>query len=64
MKTLEILGAALFVIGILTSMGYGLYVMFAASELPLFIKIGVILAIIGAAIILISVVRDRMKEKD
>ena len=63
MKNTNAIGVALIIIGILICAGFGLYIMLVYSALALFIKIGIIMAIIGAVIILISVAKERTKEK-
>ena len=63
MKPLNILGLIIFSAGILTLTGFGLYKFFEDTEIPYVIKWGIITIILGVIIILISLGKERLKEK-
>ena len=64
MKPLNILGLTIFSAGLLALTGFGLYKFFEDSTVPLVIRWGSIAIILGIIIILISLIRERLKEKD
>jgi len=64
MKLLNILGLTIFFAGLLTLVGFGLYRFFEDSSISAPVKWGIIAIISGIIIILISLIRERIKEKD
>ncbi len=64
MKTLNILGLIIFSAGTLTLIGFGLYKFFEDSTIPPIIRWGTIAIILGVIIILISLIKERLKEKE
>jgi len=63
MKPLNILGLVILFIGIFVLIGFWLYKFFESTEIPLIIRGGIIAIILGVIIILISLIRERLKEK-
>ena len=63
MKPLNILGLIILFIGIFILFGFWLYKFFENTEIPLIIRGGIIAIILGVIIILISLIRERLKEK-
>jgi len=63
MKFLNILGLTLFSLGIIILVGFGLYKFFQDATVPATIRYGIIAVILGVIIILISLIRERLKEK-
>ncbi len=63
MKPLNILGLIVLFIGIFVLIGFWLYKFFESTEIPLIIRGGIVAIILGVIIILISLVRERLKEK-
>ncbi len=63
MKQLNILGLTIFSVGILTLIGFGLYKFFEDSTIPTMVRWGTIAVILGVIIILISLIKERLKEK-
>ena len=63
MKFLNILGLTLFSLGIMVLVGFGLYKFFRDTTVPAIIRYGIIAVILGVMIILISLVKERLKEK-
>jgi len=63
MKFLNILGLALFSLGIIVLVGFGLYKFFQDTTVPAIIRYGIIAVILGVTIILISLIKERLKEK-
>ncbi len=63
MKPLNILGLIVLFIGIFILIGFWLYKFFESTEIPLIIRGGIIAIILGVIIILISLIRERLKEK-
>ena len=64
MKTLNILGLIIFSAGALTLIGLGFYKFFEDSTVPPIIRWGTIAIILGVIIILVSLIKERLKEKD
>lgn len=64
MKPLNILGLTIFSAGILVLIGFGLYKFFEDSTVPVIVRWGIIAVILGVIIILISLIRERIKEKN
>ncbi len=64
MKPLNILGLTIFFVGSLTVVGFGLYKFFEDSTIPTVVRFGIIAIILGVIIILISLIKERLKEKD
>ncbi|MBU2524060.1 hypothetical protein KKG71_02610 [Patescibacteria group bacterium] len=62
MKILNILGVGVLSTGVLMIAGFGLYKFFEDSEIPLVIKGGFTIIILGVIIILVSLIRERLKE--
>jgi len=63
MKFLNILGLTLFSLGIMVLVGFGLYKFFRDTTVPAIIRYGIITVILGMMIILISLIKERLKEK-
>ncbi|MBZ9577591.1 hypothetical protein KJA13_00950 [Patescibacteria group bacterium] len=63
MKPLNVLGLIVFFIGIFILIGFGLYKFFENTEIPFIVRWGIIAIILGVIIILISLIRERIKEK-
>jgi len=63
MKFLNILGLTLFSLGIVVLVGFGLYKFFQDTTIPAIIRYGIIAVILGVIIILISLIKERLKEK-
>ncbi len=64
MKFLNILGLIIFSTGTLTLIGFGLYKFFEDSTIPPIVRWGTVAIIFGVIIILISLIRERLKEKE
>ena len=64
MKPLNILGLTIFFAGSLTIAGFGLYKFFEDSTIPIVVRLGIVAIILGVIIILTSLVRERLKEKN
>jgi len=64
MKPLNILGLIFFSIGAFVLIGFGLYKFFIDSTIPTLVRWGIIAIILGVIILLISLIRERLKEKD
>jgi len=64
MKPLNILGLTIFSAGVLVLIGFGLYKFFEDSTVPVIVRWGIIAVISGIVIILISLIRERIKEKN
>jgi len=63
MRFLNILGLILFSVGTITLIGFGLYKFFEDTTIPIIIRYGVIAIILGTITILISLIKERIKEK-
>lgn len=63
-KPLNILGLIIFSAGVLALVGFGLYEFFEDSTVPIVVRWGIIAIILGVIIILISLIRERSKEKN
>jgi len=64
MKLLNILGLIIFFGGVLSLVVFGFYNFFQESGIPILVRWGIISIILGLIIILISLIRERLKEKD
>lgn len=64
MKPLNILGLIIFSGGLLALIGFGLYEFFKDSTVPVVVRWGIIAIILGVIIILISLIKERLKEKN
>ena len=64
MKTLNILGLIIFSVGVLTLIGFSFYKFFENSTIPSIIRWGTVAIILGVVIILISLIKERLKEKE
>lgn len=64
MKSLNILGLTIFSAGLLALVSFGLYKFFEDSTIPTVVRWGIIAVILGVIIILISLVRERLKDKE
>jgi len=64
MKPLNIFGLTVFFIGLFAVVGFGLYKFFEDSSIPAVVRLGIVGIILGIIIILISLVRERLKEKN
>jgi len=63
-KLLNILGLIIFSVGALSLVSFGLYEFFKDSTVPIVVKWGIVSIILGVIVILISLARERLKEKD
>ena len=63
MKPLNILGLVFFSVGAFALMGFGLYEFFRDSTISIVVRWGIITIILGILIILISLIKERLKEK-
>jgi len=64
MKPLNILGLTIFFAGVLVLIGFSLYKFFEDSTIPAIVRYGIIAVILGVIIILISLIKERIKEKN
>ena len=64
MKPLNILGLVIFSGGLFALISFGLYKFFEDSTVPIVVRWGIVAIILGVIIILISLVRERLKEKE
>ncbi|NQU83118.1 MAG: hypothetical protein HQ536_00240 [Parcubacteria group bacterium] len=64
MKLLNIIGLTIFSIGAFVLIGFGCYSFFQETEIPLVVKIGITTITLGIIVILISLIRERINEKD
>ena len=64
MKPLNILGLTIFFAGSLAIVGFGLYEFFEDSTIPIVVRLGIVAIILGVIIILISLAKERLKEKN
>lgn len=62
MEFLNILGLILFSLGIVILVGFSLYKFFQNPTIPIIIRYGIVAVIWGTIIILISLIRERLKE--
>ena len=62
MRFVRVLGLILLISGILLFVGFGLYKFFEAKDTPLIIRIGSTGVILGIVLILISLIKERIKE--
>lgn len=68
MKVFSKVGLAIFCAGILTLIGYGLYKLLAilirSSSFPLIVRLGIIGVILGLALILASLIAERIRSSE
>ncbi len=64
MKPLNVLGLTLFFAGSVILAGFGLYKFFEDSTVPAVVRWGIVAVILGVIIILISLIKERSKERD
>ena len=64
MKPLNILGLIVFFAGVFVLIGFGLYKFFEDSTVPAIVRYGIIAVILRVIIILISLIKERIKEKN
>lgn len=64
MEPLNIIGLIIFSIGFLVLMGFGFCEFFQEVDIPLVVKIGIVTLFLGIIIILISLIKERLNEKD
>ncbi len=64
MKPLNVLGLIVFGGGTLALIGFGVYEFFKDSTVPTVVRLGITAVIAGIIILLISLIRERLKEKD
>jgi len=64
MKLLNILGLTVFFAGLFTIVGFGLYKFFNDLTIPVVVRWGIITIILGIIILLISLIKERLKEKN
>jgi hypothetical protein len=63
MKVWNILGVGIFSVGFLTLIGFGLAEFLKDLTIPIAVKWAIIAIFLGIIIILISLIRERIKEK-
>ena len=63
MKPLNILGLTILSAGVLILVGFGLYKFFEDTEIPQPVRWGIIAIILGVIIILISLIKERLKDR-
>lgn len=67
MKPFNILGLTIFSIGALILTGFGLYKFFSTilkdTDIPAIVKWGLVSLILGVIIILISLIKERLKDR-
>jgi hypothetical protein len=63
MKPLNVFGLTIFLAGLLTIVGFGFYKFFEDSTVPIVVKLGIIAIALGIIIILVSLTKERLKEK-
>ncbi len=64
MKPLNVLGLTIFSVGGLALIGFGLYRFFEDTTVPLIVRWGIIGLILGTIIMLISLIIERIKDKE
>ena len=64
MKPLNVLGLIIFSFGGLALIGFGLYKFFEDTTVPLIVRWGIIGLILGTIIMLISLIIERLKDKE
>ena len=64
MKPLNISGLIIFFAGLLSIAGFGLYKFFEDSNVPIVVRFGILAIILGVIIILISLIKERLKDKN
>ena len=64
MKPLNILGLTILSIGVFILIGFGLYKFFEDLTVSPIVKWGIVAVILGVIIILISLIKERLKEKN
>jgi hypothetical protein len=64
MKPSNILGLIIFFAGLLAIAGFGLYKFFEDSTISIVVRLGIIAIILGIIIILTSLIRERLKDKN
>lgn len=57
------IGIGLIIIGTLGLIGYFLYKLFQEGDVPLFIKIAIIIILIGAVILIPKLIKEAKKDK-
>ena len=61
------IGIVLILIGFLTLLGYGMYsllvVIYSTEDIPFIIKLGVPVIIGGLMVLIVSIVRDRLRDR-
>ncbi|MFC2143800.1 hypothetical protein ACFLQO_00395 [Candidatus Aenigmatarchaeota archaeon] len=62
MKTSQFVGVGLLVLGIVIIAGYGIFVFAIEEEIPLFIRIGLALIAVGVVLVLLSLVKERLRD--
>ncbi len=62
MKTSQFVGVGLLVLGIVVIAGYGIFMFAIEEDIPLFIRIGLALVAVGVALVLLSLVKERLRD--
>ena len=62
MKTSEFVGVGLLVLGVVIIAGYGIFMFAIEEEIPLFIRIGLGLVAVGVVLVLLSLVKERLRD--
>ncbi len=63
MKSFEVLGSIMIILGACVLTGYGMYLFIQAQDVPVIIRIGTVALFAGILIILLSLVKERVMEK-
>tara|TARA_B100000029_G_scaffold504881_1_gene584562 strand:- start:114 stop:347 length:234 start_codon:yes stop_codon:yes gene_type:complete len=67
MRNMARIGIVLILVGFLTLLGYGMYsllvVIYSTEDIPLIIRMAVPIIIGGLMVLIVSVVRDRLRDR-
>ena len=67
MRNMARIGIVLILVGFLTLLGYGMYsllvVIYSTEDIPLIIRLAVPIIIGGLMVLIVSVVRDRLRDR-
>jgi len=61
---IQTFGLILVIAGLLVIAGYIAFLFFIESEIPLFIKAGSFIIVTGIIVLLLSLIRERLREKE
>jgi len=62
MKQINVLGIGFVILGMLTLFFYGFYVFLMSTDIPYFVRVGAVFLAIGIAIVLLSIIREKVHE--